>query len=656
MPVSKSAARCSDAARITCDVQARTLSLDAGCFSATGGKLVIAAADATYTLDQAESCRQAADGSVVVRWPGVQACLRWDADGAVTFELTNTSEQFTVTVREIVFRFDPACFASALSAAEYHQVVHGREAAIVGGVKAISLPTPWSKQLDPPSHLYTIYRNDQTGQALLLGSLPPFGGSFTIFQTLHDAPHGQGHWGLEVRHEFQQQLNPGASLRTSSVIVRQSQVGGDGRPLLDAYARLMRGRLPRPRKQRATGWNSWDYYAGAIQRRDMDANAKAARELFADRLRYIVIDEGYECMWGVWQANWKFPEGLADYCRHIRSLGYKPGIWTAPLMVNMYTPLYREHGDWFVGNADGSPHLEALSYGAMAQLDITHPGVQEHLRGIYRRLVEDGFEYFKCDFAQLLMNAARFHDPTVGRADLLRRLFQLIRDCIGEERYLLSCLAPFESVIGIVDSHRTTGDIHAYWSHIRHDIQVMFQRLWMQETVGNTDPDFMIVRSDETGDDRNRQRRMAVQPESPDDYWCRGPAMTLEQAKVLALAVHLTGGDLVFGDALHKLNDRGVEVLRRLADAPTPAPGRLLNLLTPGQALTPVVSAPTSRGSLLGLFNLSDISCLHHVDLTHARRITDFWTNQPVRLPTDGRITLQPRSAMGLYLESDTPG
>ncbi|MHB1155913.1 MAG: glycoside hydrolase family 36 protein [Phycisphaerales bacterium] len=656
MPVSKSAARCSDAARITCDAQARTLSLDAGCFSATGGGLTIAASDATYTLDRAESCRQADDGSVVVRWPGLQACLRWDADGAVTLELTNTSEQFAVIVREIVFRFEPACFASVLAAPAFHQVVHSREAAIIGGVKAISLPTAWSKQIDPPSHLYTIYRNDQTGQALLLGALPPFGGSFTIFQTLHDTPHGQGHWGLEVRHEFHQQLNPGASLRTSSVIVRQSQVGGDGRPLLDAYAGLMRGRLLRPRKPRATGWNSWDYYAGAIQRRDMDANAQAARELFGDRLRYIVIDEGYECMWGVWQANWKFPEGLADYCRHIQSLGYKPGIWTAPLMVNMYTPLYREHGDWFVGNADGSPHLEALSYGAMAQLDITHPGVQEHLRGIYRRLVEDGFEYFKCDFAQMLMNASRFHDPTVGRADLLRRLFQLIRDCIGEERYLLSCLTPFESVIGIVDSQRTTGDIHAYWSHIRHDIQVMFQRLWMQGTVGNTDPDFMIVRSDETGDDRNRQRRMAVQPESPDEYWCRGPTMTLEQARVLALAVHLTGGDLVFGDALHKLNDRGVEVLRHLADAPTPAPGRLLNLLTPGQALMPVVIAPTPRGSLMGLFNLGDVPCLHQVDLTHARRITDFWTNQPARLPADGRITLQPRSAMGLYLESDTPG
>jgi hypothetical protein len=637
----------SAAASILCDPHARTLGLDAGPFSAASGQLIVRTDDSTHRLVRAETCQKEEDGSIRMDWRGLSGRLQWDADQALTVELTNAGPD-AVRITEVCLRFGPDDFSTPQHAREYRQVIHGVGAMMNAGVKPLSLPASWSKTIDPPSNLYTIYYHDETGEALLLGALPPFGSAFTSVQTLHAAPHGQDRYGIEIRYDFQQTLAAGASLKTSPLLVRQCKTGMDGRPLLDDYARLMRARVSHLQKPRATGWNSWDYYAGAVQRKDMDANAQAARKAFGDRLDYIVIDEGYECMWGVWRANWKFPEGLGDYCRHIKSLGFRPGIWTAPLMVNMYTPLYRENPDWFISNADGSPFLMQLSYGNMAQLDITHPGAREHLKGVYRRLVEDGFEYFKCDFAQMALNAAVFHDPAVGRADLLRNLFQLVRDCIGPDRYLLSCLAPFESVIGIADAHRTTEDIHNRWSHIRQNVRIMFQRLWMQGTVGNTDPDFMIVRSEQTTDDRHLNRRMAALPEASENAWFRGPDMSLEQAKVLGLAVHLTGGDLVFGDALHKLNENGLAVLRRLADAKPPAPGRLINLLAPGQEWTPIVSAPAENGTLLGLFNLSDVAVQQHVDLTHIRSLTDFWTGQSVELPS-GPITLPARSARGLY-------
>ncbi len=635
-------------ASISCDPDARRLALEAGPFSAASGRLIVQTDDANYRLDRAQRCGRDENGGVTFSWPSLSGRLRWDADQALTIELTNTGPD-AVRVKEIILRFAPADFARPRIARDFHQVVHSQGAAAVGGIKSLSLPATWSKSIDPPSHLYTIYRGDASGEALLLAALPPFGSGFTAFQTLHDAPHGQGSWGFECRFDFQQELAPGASLKTSSLLVRQATAGEDGQPLLDEFTRLMRLRLAPPQKPRATGWNSWDYYAGAVQRQDMDVNAQVARERFGDRLSYIVIDEGYECMWGVWRANWKFPQGLADYCRHIKSLGYRPGIWTAPLMVNMYTPLYREHPDWFISNADGSPHLRQLSYGMMAQLDVTHPQVRTHLKAVYHQLVEDGFEYFKCDFTQEALKAALFHDRSVGRADLLRGLFQLIRDCIGPDRYLLSCLAPFESVIGIADAHRTTGDIHNHWTHIRHNVRIMFQRLWMQGAIGNTDPDFLIVRSPQTTEDQSLHRRSAVLPESLEDFWCRGPDMSLEDARVLALAVHLTGGDLILGDALPRLNEQGLAVLRRMFEAPALiGPARLLNLLTPGQELMPAVAAPVSGGMLLGLFNLTDGPVEHRVNLPAARRIVDFWTHQTVEMPV-GPISLPPRSAVGLF-------
>ncbi len=655
LPASASPEPSAGAAAIGFAALTRSLSLEAGPFSATQGQLLIRTTQALFTLDRATSANPGADGSLVLEWPGLRALMRWDADRAMMLELTNTDTQHPVLVQDIVVRFAPGGFASLATAPAYSQVLHSRDATLDtgrSGVKLLAVPTPWSKEIAPPSYLYTLYQHVDTRDALLLGALPPFGSSYTIFQTVHESAHGHGRWGLEIRYECAQQLNPGASLKTSPVVVRQARVTPDAEPLMSAYAHLMRQRLARPRKPQTRGWNSWDYYQGAVQRSDMDENTVAARRLFGDRLRYIVIDEGYECMWGVWQGNWKFPQGLADYCRFVKNQGYQPGIWCAPLMVNTYTPLYRAHPDWFTSNADGSPLWMDLSYGTMAHLDITHPQVRTHLRSVYERFVADGFTYFKCDFTQLTLKAQRFHDPAVGRADLIRLLFQLIRDCIGDDRYLLSCLAPYESVIGIADAHRITNDIHHYWSHVRNNIINMFQRLWMQGTIGNADPDFAIVRSPQTSADPLLRRRTAVRPLSMEGFWCQGPDMTLEEARMLGLAIHLTGGEMVLSDALAQLNDLGVGVLRHLLDAP-PVAGRarLLNLLTPGAELTPVVCAPTAEGYLLGLFNLKDHPHEQELEGTVAGRWTNFWTDQPLPNLREQRWRLPPHTAQAFHIK-----
>src|SRR5690606_11644649 len=154
--------------------------------------------------------------------------------------------------------------------------------------------------------------------------------------------------------------------------------GNEGITLLEDYRRLIRGELASfdiVRRPAITGWNSWDYYAGAVRYSDVLDNVTYAKRNYDNKLKYIVIDEGYECQWGIWEAGWKFDEGLKTLCTEIRKHGYEPGIWTAPLMVNMYTPLYREHPDWFVGDGKGNVYFTNLSYGTMAQLDITHPEV-----------------------------------------------------------------------------------------------------------------------------------------------------------------------------------------------------------------------------------------------------------------------------------------
>ncbi|GEM_PF-726426 len=645
-------------AQMVFDPGEKSLILQAGHYSAKGGSLTIRTQAGSFVLGHAGRCETMQDDSLRIDWHGLQAILRWDKDQCLLIELTNTDINRALDVQQIELTFPPESWAQCDTAPAYRQWIHSRDATLDtgrSGVKQLSDPVDWSmnKTINPPSYMYTLYQHESTGHALFLGALPPWGSSFTIFQTTHQEPHGHGAWGIEIHYEAQQQLLPGKSLLTSPVMMQYGQVTDDAQPLINTYADMMKKRLPRKQKPRATGWNSWDYYLGAIQRKDMDENTRVACKLFGDRLKYITIDEGYECMWGVWEANWKFPEGLADYCKFVKSQGYTPGIWTAPLMVNAYTPLYRENPDWFISNSDGSPLWMSLSYGSMAQLDITHPQVREHLRGIYKRLVADGFEYFKCDFTQLCLNGKKFHDPTVGRADLIRKTFELIRECIGDERYLLSCLAPYESVIGIADAHRTTNDIHNYWSHVRNNVINMFQRLWMQNTIGNTDPDFVIVRSAQTSDDKQLNRRGVSKPLSVDGFWLMGPEMTLEQAKVLALAVHLSGGDMILSDALAKLNEKGIDILRHVLDAPRVTDrANCVNLLCPSGELMPVVQSPIDGGYILGLFNLDDHACVHRVKLEAGVIVTDFWKGESVDVVEEMTIDLPPRSAIGLVVHS----
>ena len=55
----------------------------------------------------------------------------------------------------------------------------------------------------------------------------------------------------------------------------------------------------------------------------------------------------------------------------------------------------QEHQDWFVKRADGTPYDTA--WGGTC-LDMTHPGAQEYLRGIVRRLTQEwGYRYLKMD-------------------------------------------------------------------------------------------------------------------------------------------------------------------------------------------------------------------------------------------------------------------
>ena len=199
------------------------------------------------------------------------------------------------------------------------------------------------------------------------------------------------------------------------------------------------------------GWCSWYHKGMAVAARDVTEFAKVARKL---PVQVIQIDDGYQKARGDWRPNAKFPGGWAPVLQQIHTAGAHAGIWLAPVLVDEALGFEKKHPAWFQRDATGK------SFG---HLDPTHPGARRFIRAIIRRHRRLGFTYFKIDFT--FINAhARFHDPTKTRYQVFRDLYQLYRDELGDDIYLLACLVAFRrAVVGLADAVRIGVDSMAVW-------------------------------------------------------------------------------------------------------------------------------------------------------------------------------------------------
>ena len=571
--------------------------------------------------------------------------------GVLRIETVNTGER-DVFLNHVGITFAPDEQDEPLSAREHMEYVHSQDLGKLSGVKKVGLPNRWLKP-NPESGMVYAVRNIGTGRTWMVSCLPPHAGDYVTFRALHDAPHCEGTFGLSVRSEQQRLIRPGRKAAVSPI---QCQTGDDPLGMLEHLGDQWAKARKRPLRDVVVGWNSWDYFAGAVTAQDMHKNQRRAKRLFGDKVRYFVIDEGYEPRWGAWVANWKFPEGLKTFCRKVKREGGIPGVWTAAFVVNNYTDVYRANPHWFGRDDGGRIVQDLLSYGPMSYLDITHPEVQQFVGDFFKRLRGDGFEYFKVDFGQLVLKCTQFHDMTLGRGGILRKGFQVIRDAIGEDAYLLGCGAPYESVAGIVDAVRATGDIHNFWAHVLANAASLSARWWMHRKLWNIDPDFFIVRSEDTTPDRQLYRPYNPKPFDMADWWLAGRELVLNEVHVYALLVYLSGGDIVLGDDLTQLDRKGVDVIRKVLDTPATKAARPVDLFGRHDALPSLWAKEEEDFHFVGVFNWEEDPADCRVDLgqvgvTECGEVRTFWSEQVLE-PQGNAVTLHlpPRSCEGLVV------
>jgi hypothetical protein len=261
-------------------------------------------------------------------------------------------------------------------------------------------------------------------------------------------------------------------------------------------------------------------------------------------LQAIQIDDGYCPSAGDWlipNERWS-DGGLAAAFDSIRARGYAAGIWVAPFMVGSRSRLFREHPEWVIRDLEGKPAPEWRHYGPEDgrrdpehyALDASHPDAVEYLRTVFRTLRRWGATVFKVDFLDWgLKDSARVqrHDATRTSVEAFRGVMKTIREEIGEDSYLLACIAPYAPCLGFADGMRVSNDTSPVaWGEGSQGnmLQETVASHYLNNVFWQNDPDCVPLRDERTN-------------------------LTAAEVESLALWSGILGGSVTTSDALHRL-------------------------------------------------------------------------------------------------------
>lgn len=235
---------------------------------------------------------------------------------------------------------------------------------------------------------------------------------------------------------------------------------GDIRKALDDYAqKLSDKRYPSPFSP-PIGWNSWYDLWDEVTQEDIRANAAKFEEIYLERFKqysepaFIVLDDGWQKMWGDWTPNEKFKDGIPALVEDIQSKGMEMGIWLAPLLVKPDSPVAKEHPEWLV---KGAKYYHPLN-GDFMVLDVTHPEAAKHLATLIKKVISWGPKLLKLDFLFAGTIVGQRHQNKTSM-QAYHEAMKILREAAGDEIRILAVGAPAIPSYEYADYWRVGGDI-----------------------------------------------------------------------------------------------------------------------------------------------------------------------------------------------------
>ncbi len=384
--------------------------------------------------------------------------------------------------------------------------------------------------------------------------------------------------------------------------------------------------------QTLVGWCSWYQYFDKVSQEDVIENLEwAASHRGSFPLQIIQVDDGFEAEVGDWlETNGRFPDGMQALAARIRQAGFRPGIWLAPFVAKPKARLIREHPDWVLRNWLGRSVNAGYIWGTFARaLDVTNPEVLRYAREVVRQATRAwGYDYLKLDFLYAGALPGVRWDPTLTRAQALRRALVALREAAGDRVTMLGCGCPLGSGIGIFDGMRIGADVAPRWQPAYGNVEFPFR----------PEPDFPSV--------RNAVRNVITRAWMHGDWWVNDPDcllvreqdtyLTEAEVQTLATAIALSAGSLFVSDRLRALPERRREWLQRLLP-PLPRAARPVDWFDrayPEQLVLPL-SGAAGEWHLVALLNWADQPRTLEADLgrlglpeARAYHAVDFWNER----------------------------
>ena len=370
------------------------------------------------------------------------------------------------------------------------------------------------------------------------------------------------------------------------------------------------------------GWCSWYCFGPRVTAQQVRDNLDVIAKQIPG-LRYIQIDDGYQPAMGDWlETGPAFGGSVQSVLKDIRARGFEPAIWVAPFIAEASSNLFKEHPDWFVKDADGSPlRADRVTFGGWRRgpwyaVDGTHPGAQAHLERVFRTMRQEwGCTYFKLDANFWgAIHGGRFHDPRATRIEAYRRGMEAVLRGSGDA-FVLGCNHPIWPSLGLIHGSRSSNDIKREWTRVETTARQNLMRNWQNGRLWWNDPDAIVL----TGN------------------------LSEPEVRFHATAIFATGGMILSGDDLTVIPHARLEMLRKL-EPPTGVAARFED-----DALQVGVVEMKDRRYVC-LLNWDDNPQTLSFTAANPVRIREVWTGKELGRK-EGRVSLEVEPHGGWLLE-----
>lgn len=408
--------------------------------------------------------------------------------------------------------------------------------------------------------------------------------------------------------------------------------GKEPEMLLERYKDICRKMIPEAASLNMDvplGWNSWDYYSASIS---MDAMEREMAAINASslkgKIRYFTLDMGWENNWGDWHPNGRFPK-LEEIAAKIKSYGFEPGIWVAPMEVERITEIARFHQEYLLKGRNGQPIItgNGSPVGEICLFNFFDDNACAYFTDWFRKFYQAGFRLFKIDYIyQGMLDLLSKSDSNLGQVEYVRRIFAAAKAGLGPDARLLNCGAPREGAAGYADIARTGGDIHNFWSHIRACSKRIAAMHWQNRLLWVSDPDFAIYRTVENSNNSIPMNNpYGLCKYNGVNYWTAGEEASELELKTWLSMVRVCGGSICYSDSIASLKPDAVDMLSRLIP-PVEAPAQPLNVFKEE------LPRFWKGKNFVGIFNWSEFQLNISLDEQDylPDTMTDFWSGKKV--------------------------